>query len=121
MYPPIFSISSSSAAVKAILGSDPVRVYPFGNAPEDVALPYAVWQTIAGLPENYITNTPDVDGFLLQVDVYGETVSSARNGAEVLRDALEPYAHIVSWRGDGRDKTTMHYKYSFDINFITAR
>lgn len=121
MYPPIFTIAAADSGVTTIFGSSPVRVYPFGGAPEGVSLPYCVWQTIGGSPENYVSNIPDIDMFLLQIDVYSDTATSSRNGAEALRDALEPYAHIVAWRGESRDKETQHYRYSFDINFITAR
>lgn len=121
MYPPLFSVVSIDAGVRAAFGTSPIRVYPFGGAPEETVLPYAVWQTVGGSPENYIGNAPDLDSFLVQVDVYAETASSARSGAEALRDALESSAHIVSWRGESRDKATQHYRYSFDINFQTAR
>lgn len=121
MYPPLFSIVSLDATVLSVFGSNPVRVFPFGNAPEGIALPYAVWQTIAGSPENYVSNTPDIDSFMVQIDVYAENAADARNGAEALRDALEPHAHIVAWRGESVDYGTSNYRYSFDINFFTAR
>jgi hypothetical protein len=121
MYPPLFSIASDDDGVKASFGANPIRVFPFGGAPESVALPYAVWQVVGGAPENYIGNTPDMDAYLVQVDVYGNSPASARGGAEALRDALQDYAHIVSWRGESKDQQTKHYRYSFDINFFTAR
>lgn len=121
MYPPIFTIVAADATVTSIFGSSPVRVYPFGGAPEESTLPYAVWQIIGGVPENYVTNTPDLDTFLVQMDVYAETATAARSGAEALRDALEDSAHIVSWNGESTDSQTQHYRYSFDINFLTAR
>jgi len=121
MYPPIFSISSSNVNVQSIFGTAPCRVFLFGDAYEGVALPYAVWQTIGGSPENYIDKTPDIDYFLVQIDVYSSTAATARSGAEALRCALEPNAYITSWRGESYDKNTKRYRYSFDINFITPR
>jgi hypothetical protein len=121
MYPPLFAIVSVENGVQSAFGTNPVRVFPFGGAPEKVALPYAVWQVIGGTPENYIGSLPDMDTFLVQVDVYAKTAQSARSGAEALRDALEPNAHVVSWRGESQDQTTKNYRYSFDINFLTAR
>jgi hypothetical protein len=121
MYPPLFSIASADNSVKAAFGTNPVRVYPFGGAPESVALPYVVWQVVGGTPENYIGNDPDMDSYLVQVDVYANSPASARGGAETLRDALQDHAHIVSWRGESKDQQTKHYRYSFDINFFTAR
>lgn len=106
----------------AELGSDPCRLYLFGEAttltPEK---PYAVWQIVGGDPFNYINQVPDIDGYAVQVDVYADTVSDARNAAEALRDAIEPVAHITSWRGEMRDPTTKDYRYSFDVDWLTPR
>lgn len=121
MYPPLFSIASASNPVKAILGASPVRVFPFGSAPDRVTLPYAVWQIASGQPENYISNAPDMDSFVTQVDVYGATESSARDAAEALRDAIEQHAYIVAWRGESKDPESKNFRYSFDVNFLTAR
>lgn len=121
MYPSLFSIVSSDVTVRSVFGTNPVRVFPFGGAPEESNMVYAVWQTYGGTPENYIGTTPDIDAFLVQVDVYADNATSARNGAEALRDALQGYAHIVSWRGESKDRDTQRYRYSFDINFLTAR
>lgn len=121
MFPPIFQVCAANAAVKAALGTGPVRLYPFGEAPQGVQKPYAVWQTIGGLPENYINQRPDIDMFSLQLDVYGETAASVRSAAMALRDAIEPYAHIVRWGGESRDAETNSYRYSFDIDWWTKR
>lgn len=121
MYPPIYSICSDSAAVKAVLG-DPIRLYPFGDAPQGVALPYAVWQGYGGAPENTLT-LPKDDSFITQVDVYGdpEDPREAFAVAKALRDALEPHAHVIGYRGDQTDPVTGNRRVSFDVQFFTAR
>lgn len=121
MYPPIFQLITASTDAKKALGTSPTRLYPFGTAPENVTLPYAVWQTISGYPENYLGKTPDVDRWMIQVDVYAATATSARSTSKVLRDAIEPHAHITAWRGESRDPETGHYRYSFDVDFLTPR
>lgn len=121
MYPPIFSVCSASAAVKALIGSSPVRLFPFGEAPQGVTKPYAVWQSIGGSPENYINQVPDADYYSLQVDVYADNVTSVRAVAMALRDAIEPVAHITSWRGESRDPETRDLRYSFDIDWHVLR
>lgn len=121
IYPPIFKIVAADAQVRALLGDNPVRVYMFGRAPQGVTYPYAVWQIASGSPENYITNTPDIDMFGIQIDVYAKDVDEARNCAVVLRDAIEPYAHVVSWRGETRDAETQSYRSSFDVDWWTER
>lgn len=121
MFPPIFTVCRASPEVVALLGSAPMRLYPFGEAPQNVKTPYAVWQTIGGLPENYITNVPDIDSFSIQVDVYASSAAEAREVAAALRDAIEPHAHVVGWRGDSRDPETKNYRYSFDVNWFVRR
>lgn len=121
MYPPIFLLCKQSAGLTAVLGSNPTRVYPFGEAPQDVAKPYAVWQTISGSPENCLSNTPKIDEFLIQIDVYSDNASQSRQAAELIRDAVERDAHITAWRGESRDPDTNNYRLSFDIQFLTPR
>lgn len=121
MYPPIFAVASANAGVIAALGSNPVRLWPFHDAPQDRAKPYAVWQTIGGSPENCLGAVPDMDAYSIQVDVYATTASAARSAAQAIRDAVEPVAHIVAWRGESRDPDTRDYRYGFDIEWFTAR
>lgn len=121
MIPPVFPTAFASAAVKAALGTSPCRVYPFGEAPEGVTLPYAAWQIITGSPENYLSNTPDTDSYTVQVDVYGATSASVLAAAKTLRDAFEPVAHIVRWGGTGRDPVTRNFSFSFDVDWIDYR
>lgn len=121
MFAPIFQVASASATVKALIGSNPVRLYPFGYAKQGVALPYVVWQPIAGGPENYLGDVPDVDKFGIQVDVYAIDEFSARAVAKALRDVIEPVAHITAWRGESTDPDTLHKRYSFDVDWFVNR
>src|SRR5690625_5522002 len=104
MYPPIFMYANRSAQVRALLGGVPLRFYMFGEAPHSPTYPYAVWQTVGGAPENYITNAPDIDRFGVQVDVYATSSSEASECVAALRDAIETYTHITDWSGTSRDR-----------------
>ena len=121
MTPPIFPVVAASAAVRAALGTAPVRFFPFGAAPQSVALPYAVWQTVGGSPENYLGNLPDADVCTVQVDVYAADPDSAAAATLALRDAIEPHAHITRWGGESRDPETNNYRVSFDVDWWTKR
>jgi len=120
MNPPIFTIISGESDVTDLLGTDPVRFYPFGQAPDETDMPYAVWQTISGGPENHLTGVPNIDRWLIQVDVYAKRGSTARTVAEALRDAIEPEAYIVAWRGESKEGDNI-FRYSFDVEFLTER
>jgi hypothetical protein len=118
---PIFLVCSASEVVTQLLGSNPTRLYPFGQAPQNVAKPYAVWQVIGGNPDNYISGRPDTDMFSLQVDVYAESGSSASNVGDAIRTAIELDAYTTNYNGDSRDEQTDHYRHSFDVDWIVSR
>lgn len=120
-YPPIFATCRASSAVTAILGASPTRLFLFGEAPQNVALPYATWQITGGTPENYLDTVPDIDRYSVQVDVWAETASDARDAAGALLGAIEPVAHVVSWRGEGRAEETELFRLSFDVDWFAQR
>jgi hypothetical protein len=121
MFPPLFARLNASSAVKALLGTSPLRVWPFGEVMAGAIKPYAVWQIITGSPENFLAGVPDTDGFTTQLDVYGDTPATVRAAAVALRDALEPVAYIVSWREPPREPDTNLYRISFDVDWLTPR
>nr|DAW46452.1 MAG TPA: tail component [Caudoviricetes sp.] len=121
MYPPLFKAAAASDQVKALLGSDPVRVYPFGDAAEGTSLPYAVWQVISGNPENFLAGRPDIDRFGTQIDVYAGTAAAARAAAQALLEAFETVAYVTAYNGESRDPDTQNYRYSFDVEWLTRR
>ena len=121
MFPPIFQIAAANTGVTALIGSSPVRLYPAGRAPQGVTYPYAVWQTVAGAPQNLIDDVPATDRFTVQVDAYAKTATDARSVAKALRDALERHAYVVSWRGESVDSETGSYRFSFDMDWLVHR
>lgn len=121
MFPPIFAVCAANLGVQSKLGVNPTRLFPFGLDDINKTQPYAVWQTISGRPENYLGCLPDTDFYSLQVDVYAKTATLARDAAKALRDAIEPVAYVVNWRGESREKETLLYRYSFDVDWILNR
>jgi hypothetical protein len=121
MYPSFFSTLTGTPAVTALLGSNPTRVYPHGEAPQTVAKPYVTHQLVTGLPENYLADTADMDTCRVQFNCYGATSASALSVASAIRTALEPFGYVVSMNLTGRDPDTNNYTYSFDMEFMSAR
>ncbi|MCG3743085.1 DUF3168 domain-containing protein [Vibrio cincinnatiensis] len=118
---PIHLICSQDPLVTSLLGSSPVRLYMFGLAPQTPVKPYAVWQVITGQPENYMDDRPDIDDYTLQIDVYGDSVSSVREVVGAIRHAIEPYCMLTSYRGERRDSETMNYRSGFDVDWLVDR
>ena len=121
IFPPVFELASYSVAVRAHLGSDPIRLYAFGRAPQAKAYPYAVWQVVGGQPENFLGTLPDADRYVVQIDIYASSITEARTIAEALRDALQESAYVVAWRGESVDQETQKFRFGFDVEFITRR
>jgi sorbitol-specific phosphotransferase system component IIA len=120
MYPPIYAACAVYAPLTALVGTAPVRVYPFGDAPQDVALPYVVWQIIGGSPYNHLDSRPQMDRIGVQVDVYAASAASARDVGQKLRDCLEPLAHVMAFRGESKEPDTGVYRLSLDMEWHEA-
>lgn len=120
-FAPLFATAKAAGGVTSLFGSTPCRIYPMGEAPQGVALPYATYQQVTGNPENYLANTPNADYSTVQVDVYAATVSEARAAMIAIRNALEPVAYVVSVREMGRDPDTNHARVSMDVDWIVNR
>lgn len=121
MFPPVFSIAAANAGVTAVFGSAPTRIYPFVEAPQASARPYAVWQSVAIVPENYVGTVPDIDSMACQIDVYAESAAQARSGAQAIRDALQTSAHVTAMREFPREADTNLYRYQLDVDFWVER
>lgn len=121
MYAEIFEFLKNDDAVKSTLGTSPIRFFPFGMAPQDVALPYAVFQTYGGSPENYLYARPDIDVFSIQIDVYSNTANGARTASEAISYALERRAHITRWHTEEYNQETKRFRVGFDLDWWQDR
>lgn len=123
MYAPIFTTLNADPAVVALLqaAGGQLRVYPAGEAPQDVAKPYATYQQITGLPSNYLGQAPDVDEFGNQIDIYGITLDDVLKVGKAVRDAVEKVAYITAWLGTSREPDTRLYRLSFEVDWYTDR
>lgn len=121
MIAPVFQICSASVEVTNLLGTNPVRLYPFGLVPQQTPAPYAVWQNIGGSPENYLATLPDADSYSVQIDVYGANDAQALAVADALKDALEPEGYITGWGNTLIDFDTKLYRFNFSVDLIANR
>lgn len=112
-------IVTNDPVVTALIGTSPTRFWPFASSPQKgqagYGVPYGVFQSVYGTPENYLNELPDIDNLGVQVDSYGLTASSARAVAKALRNSLEPHGHVVSYNGEERDSETGLYRVGFTI------
>lgn len=118
---PFYTVCKADPQVQALLGGAEPRVYPFGEAPQDVAKPYVVYQWIGGNPFNMLNCRPDADSVTLQVDAYGLTPQSSTEAAKAIRNAVELHSYLTSYRGNMRDDETKLYRTSFDLDWLVKR
>ncbi|WP_444959710.1 DUF3168 domain-containing protein [Microbulbifer sp. VVAC002] len=119
---PVFRLALASSDVTNLLGSGgDCRVYPFGEAPKNVAHPYAVYQLIGGQPQNYLAGSPDADSAQVQIDVYGSSPSAVRAAVKALAQAVESGGYITRWGARSRDPKTRNYRIGFDAEFLIKR
>ncbi len=121
MTPSLFQILNANNAVKALLGSNPLRVYPWGRAPQNVAKPYAVYGVYNANPENYLGNVPDIDNKGTQIDIYSETSANLQSCFTAVRDALETSAHMVNFSTPAQDAETDLYSVRMEFDFWDER
>jgi hypothetical protein len=98
-----------------------MRFWPLAKAPQKPELPYAVFQTAYGSPENSLGDVPDMDMWGIQIDIYGRTAEEAHEVAKALRDAVEVVAYITRWSGEDTDPVTKKPHYQFDVDWYQAR
>lgn len=118
---PFYTVCKADPTVQALLGGTAPRIYPFGQAPQDVIKPYVVYQWIGGAPLNMINCRPDADVMSLQIDAYGLTTQSSTAVANAIRYAVEMNCYITSYRGNLRDEETKLYRTSFDLDWLVDR
>ncbi len=121
----MFTLASGSAAVTALIGSSPVRFWPFDRAPQKgtaaYGVPYAVHQLVYGSPENALACAPDIDSAAVQVDSYASTASEAREVSNALQNSFESSGYAVAYNGELKDTPTGLYRVSVTYEFLVYR
>ena len=118
---PFYTVCKADPTVQALLGGTSPRIFPFGQAPQDVAKPYVVYQWIGGAPFNMLNCRPDADRAELQVDVYGLTQKSSTDCAKAIRYAIELDSNLGSYRGTDREEDTKLWRTGFDVTWLVNR
>lgn len=128
MSAPVYLLLAGNSGVTALVGTN---IFPAGMIPQEVtARPVITYQTIAGSPENVLTDRAPVDFERVQIDCWGTTFASAQAVADAVRAACENVAagHALncsavctSINGHDYDAVTKEYRASLDFSFRTLR
>jgi len=121
MLPPVFQALKASAAVKAIVGSNPPRVYRHGRVPDGtperpITQPYVTWFLVSGVPENNLSDPPPCDRATVQVDCWHQTDAGIELLARAVRDALEQIGVMTGTQIDDFETETKTYRISLQVD-----
>jgi hypothetical protein len=119
--PPVFQALKASDAVKNIVGTNPPRIWPNGEAPQDTTRPYIVWALVGAAPENHLSGLPSTDRMAVQIDCYHQTRAGVDALAEAARDAVEPFAHMTGMPVDLREPETRLFRIALQFDWFNDR
>lgn len=117
-----FDILNNSIQVKANLGSNPLRVYPYGIKIDSIPRrPYALYGLFNGVPYNYLSGRTDMDLSGIQVDIYAESSQKALDCFNSIRTAIEPSAYVTSFSTIDTDIENGLYHIRMDVDIHDER
>lgn len=118
MLPLIYPLLRSSPTVLALVDD---RIYRHGDAPQDVAKPYATWFLVNGAPENQLSGPPCADVDAVQIDCYSTDDTQVETLAYAVREALDQAGHLNRIVRNLRDPDTRLYLISIETDIIRPR
>jgi hypothetical protein len=84
-------------------------------------LSYIVWSIISSIPNNNLSDPPDDDDQLVQIDCYSAFQTSARILSERALAAMEGVTHVVRGPEPLFEPDTKLFRWSLDAEFFIAR
>lgn len=121
MIPNLFNVLKNVTAVTNIFGTNPLKIYRWGEAPQKTVYPYAVYIGTGAAPQNTQDKPPQVDSVSVQIDVFAEKASDVEAGAVAIRDALEVNNHMISFSSPLRDNETKAFRIRMDFDIFNFR
>ena len=121
MLPAIYDILASSAAVTAIVGTNPTRAYRHRSAVQDTTRPYITWALAGGVPENQLSDVPGIDRMSIDIDCWHPTDTGVEQLAAAVRGAIEPLGHVTNVSPDLREAETKLYRLTIQADIWLPR
>ncbi len=115
----LFALVKASPECTVLIGSNPVRFFEFGQAPQLKQAPYATFQHITGTPYNNLNGPAVADHITTQIDVWADSSTQCKAVANAIREAIENNCHVTSWLGTNKEGET--FRTTFTVQFIELR
>ena len=116
----LFQLIKQSPACTALLGTNPVRFFEFGTAPQLEQLPYATFQLINGTPFNKLSGPAEADQITYQIDAWAKTSGELKAVANAIREGIEHDGYITFFNS-GKDDESGLFRYTTRFQFINLR
>lgn len=94
------------------------RIYR-GNAGDNAVAPYAVWDTITGVPYNNLSGAVS-DRYTVSVDVFSRNEQESDTLSETVRNAMETVGQVQNIQSLGRDDAKL-WRYTMDVDIFKNR
>lgn len=118
---PIFKLLKQSDVLKQHLQDKQIfRLFLAGLAPDEVKLPYVVWQQISRNPLNTLGDRPKMDDYLIQIDVYSNQLQQAQDIAYEIERILEIECRVRGSR-IGQDPITKNFRVLLEVEMLNPR
>lgn len=118
MLPPIYAALTADSTLALLLGD---RIYRHDDATQDSGRPYVAWSTTIA-PENTLSELPGIDRCTVTVNIYSEDDEEVAQLAQLVRDAIEPHAHLINVPIDNRDRpATKLYRMALQFDWWLPR
>lgn len=115
LLPPVLEAIALNVSVLGVFGYNPLRVFPFGEAPAGTITPYATWRIIDGEPENCLSGSPDIDQYEITFSVYAKEGATCRTAAGVLITAIQNKFTVSSLGPEFIDTETKLKCFEFEV------
>jgi hypothetical protein len=115
----LFPLVKASSQCTQLLGSNPVRFFEFGQAPQLQTKPYATYQLVAGTPYNNLSGPATADHITAQIDVWADDSATSKAVSKAIRQAVENNCYVTSWLGTNKEAET--FRTVFTVQFIELR
>jgi hypothetical protein len=119
MLPPVFQTLKASTDIKAIVGTNPPRIWR-GMVPQrhqtSPQQPYITWLLISGVPELNLSDTP-IDRQSVQVDCWHTNEAGADSLGTLVRDTLEVVTHVTQYEFFPEEPETKLHRVSITADF----
>lgn len=120
MFPPIFQ-TLNVADIRAFVGSQPVRIFDFGFAPDGTVYPYITFQQVSGQPFEQISGLPCADRDVVQVDCWAKNRTEVRQLARIVQNVFEAAGQGCRLIGQGYEVDTQVYRVAFEVDWLVSR